>query len=110
DGLFAVWGSSANDVWAVGAPGSVYHSTDDGATWQDVTPAAGVGGLTGVWGSSANDVWIVGARGAMRTEDAGKSWATVTLPAAIGLSAVWGSGPKDIYIVGGAGQILHGRG
>lgn len=54
--LLDVWGSSANDVWAVGSGGTVIHW--DGAAWKSV-PVASKDTLRGVGGSSANDVWIV---------------------------------------------------
>jgi hypothetical protein len=110
DGLLAVWGSGAADVWAVGAPASVYRSGDDGASWDDVTPPEDVGGVVGVWGSAADDVYVVTVRGLLlHTADGGRSWTSVTLPSRDGFAAIWGATAKDIYLVGGAGQILHGH-
>ena len=114
DGLLAAWGSSANDIWAVGAPASVSRSSDDGATWQTLTPPADLGGLVSVWGSGANDVYVLASRGGLvHSSDAGVTWTTVTLPAQTsnsgGYTKVWGSSANDIYVVGSAGQIVHGR-
>src|SRR5262249_49455107 len=63
DDLQAVWGSSATDVWIVGANGRILHSTGDG-TW---TPraSADAGALTAVWGNSAVDVFATSASGAL---------------------------------------------
>ena len=52
---------------------------------------------------------IMPGDGVYRSGDAGKTWATVTLPSHDGFSGIWGSGNKDLYIVGGAGQLLHGH-
>jgi hypothetical protein len=56
-----VWGSGPNDVFAVGADGTILHY--DGTTWTEV--AAGITGhwLYGVWGSASNDVFAVGDGG-----------------------------------------------
>jgi len=60
-GFTGVWGSSANDVWAVGAGGGVYGFVEhwNGLAW--TMESNGMqNGLTGVWGSSASDIWAVG--------------------------------------------------
>lgn len=66
DDLFAIGGSSATDVWAVGTDGSAqtlaYHF--DGRVWARVpTPSPGHGSayLYGVAASSADDAWAVGS-------------------------------------------------
>ena len=70
--LFGVWGSAANNLWAVGgdpadedAGGVVWHY--DGEAW---TPADLTGVVSGglptlykVWGRSASDIYAVGRRG-----------------------------------------------
>lgn len=57
--LFAVWGVSANDIWAVGNNGVLVHY--DGTMWrpspQSETLTNNI--LYGVWGSAANDFWAV---------------------------------------------------
>lgn len=60
--LRAVWGSAANDVWAVGSAGTVLHF--DGATWVS-TPADTTRTLSAVGGSSKSDVWIAGSTSAV---------------------------------------------
>ena len=55
--LSDVWGSGANDVWAVGAGGTILHW--NGTEWSATT--TGISNLlSSVGGSSANDVWAVG--------------------------------------------------
>ncbi len=59
--LTSVWGSSANDVWAVGAHGTVLHY--DGTAWKKADVATANGGLVytlrSVWLERPDDVWIV---------------------------------------------------
>jgi hypothetical protein len=53
--LNGVWGSGATDVFAVGAGGTILHSSDGGAT--GTLQASGTTQtLNGVWGSGPNDV------------------------------------------------------
>ncbi len=57
--LSAVWGSSASDLFAVGA--SVAHY--DGIAWSEMANDALSAGLADVWGNSSADVFAVGADG-----------------------------------------------
>src|SRR5262249_41171115 len=57
--LLGVWGSSSQDVWAVGLDeGSGFFRHWDGSSWD--YNWYGLGGFWGVWGSDPNDVWVVG--------------------------------------------------
>jgi hypothetical protein len=47
-----VWGSAANDIFAVGAGSTILHY--DGANWSRMDAGVGVD-LRAVWGSSAHD-------------------------------------------------------
>jgi hypothetical protein len=55
----AVWGSAANDVWAVSSYGDVWHY--DGAQWELATSVANP--LYAVNGSNASTVFFAGANG-----------------------------------------------
>jgi hypothetical protein len=55
--LYGIWGSGANDVWAVGAQNNIVHY--DGAAWTNVVSGAN-GSLSAIWGSGPNDVWAGG--------------------------------------------------
>lgn len=60
--LTSIWGSSATNVWAVGAHGTILHYDDDGG-WQKADPTGPDGGLVytlrSVWLERPDDVWIV---------------------------------------------------
>ena len=98
--LYAVWGSSATDVRAVGA--GVYRF--NGTAWA-AEPAAGSSAYFGIWGSGANDVWLVGRSAARRWN--GTAWTSVLTGSLSALYGVWGSSANDVWAVGEAGTILH---
>ena len=87
--LFGIWGTGANDLWAVGGDlddepgGVVWHF--DGQTWtaQDSQRRAcphGMPTLNKVWGRSADDVYAVGGRGfGIILHFDGASWSKVGL-------------------------------
>ncbi|HTK42658.1 MAG TPA: Ig-like domain-containing protein, partial [Gemmatimonadales bacterium] len=55
--LASVWGTSATDVYAVGAGGTILHY--DGHSWSAMTSGTGAS-FSGVWGTSAGDIYAVG--------------------------------------------------
>lgn len=110
--LFGLWGSAYNDIWAVGAEGTILHF--DGSRWMPspVDPNDRASGrLLRVWGSGANDVWAVGDRSAIEHWD-GSRWtlAVVPLPDPPDLFSVSGSGRDDVWAVGNQGLVAHFRG
>jgi hypothetical protein len=97
----AIWGSSANDVWASDLDGMLHY---DGTGW--TRSAELYGSIFGIDGSGPNDVWAVGPRTLMHYD--GTTWATVQAGANKGLNDVWVAGPNDVWLVGDAGRIMHG--
>jgi hypothetical protein len=106
--LQSVWGSSAADVWAVGAVGTIRHITPVDIRWQKVSSPT-IETLNGVWGSGPNDIWAVGNSGTILHGD-GTSFQLSTAQFPIGykpdLYGIWGSGPDDVWIVGDR-VLLH---
>jgi hypothetical protein len=120
--LSGVWGSSANDVYAVGygEDGNykymplLYHYDKSGWTNASLSLPSGwtAGSLSGVWGSSASDVYAVGdgshpgnAGSPLIYHNGGSGWtaSSPSLPSGwdIGdLMGVWGSSASNIYAVG----------
>ncbi len=107
--LRALWGSSANDIWAVGDLGTIRHVTSANATDWESIPSPTREDLRAVWGSAADDVWAVGDAGTILHYD-GRGWTPT--PAAFpagkkpALYGVWGSARDDVWIVGD-GVALH---
>jgi hypothetical protein len=106
NGLAAVWGSVADDVWATGAgvgPGAAALLHFDGNAWQIAPnpPNAKGGAWTGVFGSAANDVWIVSDAGAIGHFD-GRTWHSEDGAFAAPLRAVWTNG-REVWAGGDGG-------
>ncbi len=102
--LESVWGSSADDVWAVGRRGTIRRFRTGDTRWQ-VVESPTTETLHRVWGSGPNDVWMVGDNGTILHFDG----TTITPSTALfptehrpTLRGVWGSGPDDVWIVGDA--------
>jgi hypothetical protein len=98
ESLMAVWGSSRDDVWAVGDKGVILHF--DGRTWK-VSNSGTEKNLTGVHGSGP-DVWAVG-EGGITVHFDGKKWQEAHKAADKGeatLLAVRALGPKDVWTSG----------
>jgi hypothetical protein len=99
-----IWGSAANDIWAVGAAGTLLHWT--GTSWSLLTPAPTAASLESVWGTAANDIWAVGDTGTILHCD-GSSWKTMTSSTTQGLRAVWASSKTSAWAVGYVGTVLR---
>lgn len=108
----AIWSSSPNDTWVVGArPGTIglldtggfaFHW--DGCTWTE-TPLSINGGLHDVWGASPIDVWAVGDQGTALHWN-GSAWAAVpTGTTTAGLRTISGTGSSDVWTIGNQGAV-----
>jgi hypothetical protein len=100
DGL---WGSGANDVWAVGdsypdffGDGMILHW--NGVSW-DRMPSNGASHLFGIWGTRTDDVWAVGEAGAIVHWNGG-SWSPPPGPPRVNLFSLWASGSDDVWAFG----------
>jgi hypothetical protein len=105
--LKAVWGTSKDDVWAVGSGGTIVHY--DGSTW-----SASTSGLTNtfnaVWASGPDDVYVVSTNtvllhgtGVHGGPASAATWTPMPAPIAFGaalINAVWGSSASDVRIAG----------
>ncbi len=98
--LNAVWGTAANNVYAVGAGGKILKY--DGSSWSEKTSGTS-SDLYAVWGSSATDVYAGGAGGTIRhTTNGGTNWTAETSTSSARLNAIWGTGSGSIYAAGNA--------
>jgi hypothetical protein len=101
--LYSVWGSAVDEVFAVGAAGTILHY--DGSDWSSETFNT-LNTLYSVWGSSASDVFAVGAVGKILHYD-GSDWSLESSGTTEALNSVWGSSASDVFAVGAGGRILH---
>ncbi|HUH05204.1 MAG TPA: hypothetical protein VML75_24565 [Kofleriaceae bacterium] len=102
--LFKVWGSGADDMWAVGTGGTILHY--DGTSW---TPAISPvdDRLIAVWGTGASEVYAVGGDGSgvvLRYD--GTSWAAFAA-APERLSGVWTAPGEPLYVAGDRGFVAR---
>jgi len=97
--LTSVWGSSKNDVWAVGSGGTIIHY--DGGAWKE-TPTPVKNTFHAVWGTGPTDVWAASMTNALFHSTgfaSGTATWTAALPAQAepddafprAVLAVWGS-------------------
>jgi hypothetical protein len=104
ESLWAIRGTAADDIWAVGNWGKAIHW--NGAAWSDV-PTGTYSHLYGVWPLGRDDVWAVG-EGTFHWN--GTAWASVPSPTTAELQGVWGSATNDVWAVGRAGTVLRWSG
>ncbi len=105
--LIGVWGSSANDVWAVGQKNR-YQSLImhwDGKSWAYVDHPE-QGPLNHIYGTAPKDIWAVGEKGAVLHYQNG-TWDSVAHGrTTLGLKGVWATA-DHVWAVGALGTVLH---
>jgi len=92
--IAAIWGSAADDVWAVGESGTILHST--GRDWWEPVASPTTSTLRSVWGTSHTNAYAVGDGGTIVRWD-GKMWSLEVSGIDNGLGTVGGRGPNEIY-------------
>ena len=105
--LFKVWGTAADNVYAVGAKGVILHF--DGVQWRQQfagTPRD----IVSLWGTGENEILAVGGRanGVLLRFD-GQGWTHKVLETEPGMNGVWMDSSGRAFVVGGRGRILEVR-
>jgi hypothetical protein len=103
--LHSVWAVNADNVFAVGDMGAIFHRVS--GTWT-VMPSGTTNSLRGVWAASASDVWAGGVGGTILRFN-GTVWTTITGVTTSDVDAVWGSSSNDVWLVG-SGVVTHWNG
>lgn len=96
--IFKIWGSAANDVYAVGVGGAVIHY--DGSAWtEEVVNARG--DFSAIWGSGPDNIVAVGglANGHLSHWN-GTEWRSVDLSPLPGLNGVWTQNGNTAHVCG----------
>lgn len=113
--LFAIGGTSRNDLWAVGTDTSnasaIAHF--DGAAW--TLTAGGVpNSLIAVWSAAVGDAWIVGRQTmsgpAILLHLAGGQWSVVTGVPAGTYTDVWSAAPNAVFVATSDAGVLSWNG
>jgi hypothetical protein len=97
EGIFAVAGSGAQDVWALGARGEMLHW--DGQRWAEVAAAGERRDAAVLWARTAEDVWVVGHQGLVRRWD-GQRWTHLAADPALYFTGVWGPSADNVWLTG----------
>ena len=106
DSLFAVWGSSGNDIYTAGFSGNILHY--NGSDWGKIYNAETT--IYGMWGSSATDALFVGLHGLIMQYN-GTHWIQMHIGVTMTkLFGVWGTDPYNIYAVGAGAGLFHSDG
>lgn len=103
-GVFAMWGSSASDIFGVGFQMARWN----GSSWT-YTNSPTSQTLRAVWGSSSSQVFAGGDGGVLARFN-GTSWSTMTSPVTSAIRGISGSGPSFALAVTASNQVLHWNG
>jgi len=116
--LYGVWGTSATNVYAVGAGGKILHF--NGASWSAMSSPTRAR-LSRVTGSGSNDVWAAGDTVVLHFD--GSTWKAVTSSIADGYippyyqtppnafqTGLWAASAREVYFGSWYGKMLRGGG
>jgi len=101
-GLTSIWGTSAQDIWAVGGDPDDSGSTVmhfNGSAWMNLTTQT-TGDLWWVFGFDGGPVFMSGENGLILEYKDG-SFERMQTPGTATVYGVWGSSPTDMWAVGG---------
>jgi len=104
DIIYAMWGSSTTNIFAVGSYGTIIAS--NGSSWTLLSPSITFLNLYCIWGSSEINVYAGGEIGSLFHYD-GTSWKSVSSGTGQDIKAIWGASESDIYATGSSGAIIH---
>lgn len=100
--LNAISGTALNDLWAVGADGTVVHF--DGVAWAPV-PTNKTEALWGVFAPATDAVFVVGNNGTALLYN-GTAWEELPTGVTNNLYAIHGASEADVWAVGNRGMAL----
>ncbi len=116
--LYGVWGTSATNIYAVGAGGKILHF--NGTSWSSMSSPTSAR-LSRVSGSSASDVWAAGDTVLLHFD--GSTWKAVTSSISNGVifpgyqtptnafeTGLWAASAGEVYYGSWYGRIFRGGG
>jgi len=101
--LYSVWAVSPDDVFAVGAGGTILHRHD--STWTVMPSGGTTANLHAVWAASSTDAWAAGSGGVILRFD-GTAWSSISSGMTWDINAMWGSSSTDVWFAGAA-EMMH---
>lgn len=96
--ITSLWGSSVDNVYAVGVEGIILHR-HGGLPWKREDSGSQIG-LTAVWGNGPNDVYAAKLTGQVLHSAGDGHWSALSTPASGSVNALWGSKLNDIIAAG----------
>ncbi|MEI6125782.1 MAG: YCF48-related protein [Pseudomonadota bacterium] len=106
-GLLAASAPDANNVWAVGYSGTIFHSADSGATWVQQASPLEIDLFSVCFIDTAHG-WIGGKSGTvLHTEDGGTTWRKVAVPTEERLFSICFVDVDTGWLAGPNGTIIH---
>ncbi|ETR68276.1 MAG: hypothetical protein OMM_04655 [Candidatus Magnetoglobus multicellularis str. Araruama] len=99
-----IWGRSANDIFAVGTGGAIFHY--NGISWSKVVTTYD-DDFNAIWGD-VGMVYVVGNNGVILQYN-GHSWSKMFTGTTEHLNGIWGNG-RSVFAVGTYGTILKFNG
>ena len=115
--LYGLWGTSATNIYAVGAAGRILHF--DGSAWTSMNSPTRAR-IARVTGSGANDIWAAGDTVLLHFD--GSTWKSETSPAAVAVTyapyqspnnfqtGLWAASAREVYYGTWYGRIVRGGG
>jgi hypothetical protein len=100
--LFKVWGTSSEDLYAVGERATVWHRGAGGTWTLQSNPPVAHGTLLTVFGCNAAEVYAVGGRDVLRSD--GKTWSPVNVALTNDVNGVSCGKPGAVVLVGFGGS------
>ena len=109
--LLSVWGTSATDVWAVGAdardgrgPLALHY---DGTAWTRLDTGRTQGDLWWIFGFADGPVFAGGDGGVILRYEGG-AFTPMSSPGTATVFGIWGASPTEMWAVGGASESSGG--
>ena len=99
-----IWGSSPNDVFAVGYNGTIVHY--NGSNWSSMESGS-TESITAVWGISSDSVYALTFDTILHYQEG--AWSTFYASTDF-VRDIWGTSDNDLFVVGDDGAILHFNG
>ncbi|MBN9164601.1 MAG: hypothetical protein J0I07_26805 [Myxococcales bacterium] len=111
--LHGVWAAAENDVWAVGATGTVRRYRGDARFWESYDEIPTQEHLYAVAGTSPSDIWVAGEDAIVFHYD-GAAWTRVKVAGLDGrrprFDRIWIAAPGKVWVAGqGAIVSLGGK-
>lgn len=103
-GLWTVWGSGPDDIWAGGDGSYLIHW--NGQQWSQSAALPKTFNIYGIWGTGPDDFYLVGTYQTILHWN-GTQFLVENENGGQQLYAVGGTGPDDVYAVGPGGLVMR---